>query len=147
MKEVMETFEDSSSPTLIGYYGLMAEKVSKIAEPNVTEQIRLRVLCELKGEYSVALNHLLNEIHAICYMLDEEAKDPKKYEVDEVAAFLRGRTVPHETHAQIRNLFDRRNKSPVSHADPIAWAVTKNEYMNYRHHVGNCLQHLFRRGQ
>ena len=143
MKEVMETFEDSSSPRLIGYYGLMAEKISKIVEPNVTEQIRLRVLCELKGEYSVALNHLLNEVHAICYVLDEEAKDPKKYETDEVATFLRDRTVPHEIHAQIRNLFDRRNKSPVSHADPIAWAVTKDEYMNYRHHVGKCIRYLF----
>ena len=60
---------------------------------------------------------------------------------------LREQRISHETHAQIRNLFDRRNKSPVSHADPIAWAVTKDEYMDYRSHVGNCLQHLFRRKQ
>ena len=74
MKEIMEVFEKTGlSPELIGYYGVMAEQVSKIVEPNVTEQIRLRVLCELKGEYSVALNHLLNEIHAICGILDEKA--------------------------------------------------------------------------
>ena len=142
MKEVMEVFEDSSLPTLIGYYGLRAEQVSKIAEPNVTEQIRLRVLCEQKEEHSVALNHLLNEIHAICGILDEEAKSKKKYKANQVAAFLRKQRVPHGTHAQIRNLFDRRNKSLVSHADPIAWAVTKDEYMNYRSHVGDCLKHL-----
>ena len=142
MKEVMEIFEDSLPPKLIGYYGLRVKRVSKIAEPNVTEQIRLRVLWELKEEYSVALNHLLNEIHAICRILDQEAKIAKRYEADEVAAFLSNQNVPHETHTQIRNLFDRRNKSLVSHADPIAWAVTKAEYMNYRHHVGNCLKHL-----
>ena len=143
MKEIMEVFEKTGlSPELIGYYGVMAEQVSKIVEPNVTEQIRLRVLCELKGEYSVALNHLLNEIHAICGILDEKATGAKRYEVNEVAAFLKNQNVTHETHAQIRKLFDRRNKSPVSHADPIAWAVTKDEYMSYRYHVGKCLKHL-----
>ena len=142
MKEVMEIFEDSLPPKLIGYYGLRAERVSKIAEPNVTEQIRLRVLCELKEEYSVALNHLLNEIQAICYVLDKGAKSTKKYEADQVATFLRNQNVSHKTHTQIRNLFDRRNKSPVSHADPTAWTVTKDEYVNYRSHVGDCLRHL-----
>lgn len=142
MKEVMEIFEDSSLPTLIGYYGLRAEQVSKIAEPNVTEQIRLRVLCELKEEYSVALNHLFNEIQAICYVLDKGAKGTKKYEANQVATFLRNQNVSHKTQTQIRNLSDRRNKSPVSHADPIAWTVTKEEYMGYRSHVGDCLRHL-----
>ena len=142
MKEIMKIFEDSLPPKLIGYYGLRAEEVSKIVEPNVTEQIRLRVLWEQKEEYSVALNHLLNEIHAICGILDEEAKSEKRYEANQVATFLRKQRVPHGTHAQIQNLFDRRNKSLVSHADPIAWAVTKDEYIGYRYHVGNCLKHL-----
>ena len=143
MKEVMEIFEQAGlPPKLLDYYGLTAEQISKIAEPNVIEQIRLRVLCEQKEEHSVALNHLLNEIHAICGILDEEAKGKKKYEANQVAAFLRKQRVPHRTHAQIRNLFDRRNKSTVSHADPIAWAVTKDEYMNYRSNVGDCLKHL-----
>ena len=142
MKEVMDIFDDSALPTLIGYFGLRAEQVSKIAEPNVAEQIRLRVLCEQKGEYSVAFNHLLNEIQAICYVLDEEANDLDKYKEIEVTQFLRNQRIPHGTLTPIRNLFDRRNKNPVSHADPIAWAVTKDEYMGYRGHVGNCLQHL-----
>ena len=143
MEKVMEIFERSSlSPKLPGYYGLTAKQILKIAQPNVIEQIRLRVLCEQKGEYSVALNHLLNEIHAICGVLDEKAKGAKNYEVGEVIKFLRNQKVPLETRAQIRNLFDRRNKSPVSHADPIAWGVTKDEYMHYHSHVGNCLKHL-----
>ena len=143
MKKIIKIFKASTlSPELMGYYGLQAEEVSKIAEPNVIEQIRLRILCELKEEYSVALNHLLNEIHAICYVLDSEAEDPEKYKADEVATFLRNQNVSHQTQTQIRNLFNRRNKNPVSHPDPIAWAVTKDEYMNYQRHVSNCLQHL-----
>ena len=143
MKKIIKIFKaDTLSLKLMGYYGLQAEQVSKIAEPNVIEQIRLRILCELKGEYSVALNHLLNEIHAICYVLDSEAKDPEKYKADEVATFLRNQNVSHQTQTQIRNLFNRRNKNPVSHPDPIAWAVTKDEYISYQYHVGNCLKHL-----
>ena len=142
MKKIMEFFEDSSLSKLKGYYGLRADQISKIAEPNVTEQIRLRTLCEQKGEYSVALNHLFNEIQAICYILDKKPMDPEEYRANKVAKFLRNQKVSHVTYAKISNLSDRRNKSPVPHADPIAWAVTKNEYLNYRSHVGNCLKHL-----
>ena len=145
MKEIIKIFKtDSLPPKLMGYYGLKAEQVSKIAEPDVVEQIRLRVLCELNREYSVALNHLLNEIQAICRVLDEKTKIVDRYAAPAVIEFLRCQKVPHETYAQIRNLFDRRNKNPVSHADPIAWAVSKDEYMSYRSHVGDCLKHLER---
>ena len=143
MEKVMEIFEEGSQPPkLLGYYNLTVEQIFKIAQPNVIKQIRLRVLCEQKGEYSVALNHLLNEIQAICRVLDEEAKSEDEYEAPKVTKFLKNQKVPHETHAQIWNLFDRRNKSPVSHPDPIAWAVTKDEYIKYHGHVGDCLQHL-----
>ena len=143
MKEIMEIFEAGIvPPELLNYGGLTEDQTLKIAQSDVIEQIRLRVLCELKGEHSVALNHLLNEIQAICRMLDENAKNPSEYKEPGVMQFLKNQQVPHETCAQIRNLFDRRNKSPVSHPDPIAWAVTKDEYMNYHSHVGNCLKHL-----
>ena len=75
-------------------------------------------------------------------MLDKKSMDPEEYKADKVAKFLTNQKVSHGTYAKIRNLSDRRNKSPVPHADPIAWAVTKNEYLNYRSHVGDCLKHL-----
>ena len=143
MEKVMEIFEEGSQPPkLLGYYNLTVEQIFKIAQPDVIKQIRLRVLCEQKGEYSVTLNHLLNEIQAICFVFDEDVKNATKYGATEVEKFLKNQKVPHETHTQIWNLFDRRNKSPVSHPDPIAWAVTKDEYMNYHSHVGDCLKHL-----
>ena len=143
MKKVMGIFKAGSvPPESLSYDGLTEDQTLKIAQPHIIEQIRLRVLCEQKGEYSVALNHLLNEIQAICRVLDEEAKSEDEYEAPKVTKFLKNQKVPHETHAQIWNLFDRRNKSPVSHPDPIAWAVTKDEYIKYHGHVGDCLQHL-----
>ena len=143
MKEIIEIFESRGLQLeLLGYYELTDKQTLEITQPNVMEQIRLRVLAEQKGEYSVALNHLQNEIHAICDILDKEPRCANKYDATEVSRFLRRRNVFHETRTQIRNLFDRRNKSPVSHADPIAWAVTRDEYEGYRCHVGKCLKHL-----
>ena len=141
MREIMEIFESPGlSSELPGYHRLTAEQTFRIARPHIIDQIRLRRLAEQQGEYSVALNHLLNEIHAICRLLD--CKKTASYTAREVGKFLRRENLPHETQDQIRNLFDRRNKSTVSHADPIAWPVSKEEYEGYRDNVGQCLKHL-----
>ena len=144
IQKVMEIFASAKLPSKsLGYYELTKKQtLESITQPYVIEQIRLRILCEQKGEYSVALNHLLNEIHAICSDLDETSKCAKKYEAPEVNDFLKNRCVRNETRAKIWNLSDRRNKNPVSHADPIAWPVSKDDYLDYRRHVGDCLKHL-----
>lgn len=128
-----------SSP---GYFDLKEAQVLKIAEyPNVIEQIRLRIQCEQRQEYSVGLNHLVNEIQAICAHLDPEASKDK-YEVTQMIQFLIRKEVPFEICSKIRNLFDRRNKNPVSHSDPIAWAISEQEYFDYRKYVGICLSYI-----
>ena len=141
MRKIMKIFETPGlSSELPGYHRLTAEQTFRIARPHIIDQIRLRRLAEQQGEYSVALNHLLNEIHAICRLLD--CKKTALYTAREVGKFLRRENLPHETQDQIRNLFDRRNKSTVSHADPIAWPVSKEEYKGYRENVRQCLKHL-----
>ena len=143
MKEIMETYsQERISSELPGYFDLTGEQLSKVDRSYVIEQIRLRVLCEQKGEYSVALNHLLNEIHAICYVLDGERILLEDFNAHEVRVFLERATVPHQTYSHIVNLFDRRHKSTVSHPDPLAWAVDKDEYEGYRDNVRECLKHL-----
>lgn len=42
-----------------------------MGQQHIIEQIRLRVFNEKIGSYSVALNHLLNEIHGICMLIDK----------------------------------------------------------------------------
>ena len=143
LAKILEIFKKKGLPTKSpGYYDVTQKQVLKIAKPHIIEQIRLRVSCEQRAEFSVALSHLYNEFHAICHKLDENRTALKSYKRPNVEEFLRTNNVPSETKAQVLNLFDRRNKSLVSHADPIAWAVTREAYEGYRCHVGKCLKHL-----
>ena len=143
MKEVMEIFEAGGVlPKSPSYGGLTEEQTLEIAQPHIIEQIRLRRSHERKEEYSVALNHLLNEIQAICFVLDDPVENEDKYKAPAVLKFLDHQKVSDETRTQIQNLFDQRNETPVSHPKRTASAVTKKKYLNYRSHVRDCLKHL-----
>ena len=109
---------------------------------NVIEQIRLRRFAERKQQHSVALNHLLNEIQAICFYLDKRPIVEKKYKAPKVLEFLNEMKVPYIISNEIKNLFDRRNKNLVSHADSIAWLVSQAEYEDYHKAVGKCLKYI-----
>lgn len=145
MCPIIDVFlEEEISSAHPGYYDLIFDQVSKISEmPNVIEQIRLRIKAERRDDFSVALNHLVNEIHAICYELDSDNKNKNNsYQANETGAFLLSKNVPHATCIKIRNLFDRRNKNTISHADPVGWSVSEDEYYQYHKHVGICLNHV-----
>ena len=143
LKDIVEILEVSElSPESLGYFDLTKEQILKVKEPYILEQIKLRILCEQKGEYSVALNHLLNEIQATCHALEGTTTKLKKYGQTRVIEFLDAQKVPYETWGQIQKLFDRRHKSTISHPDPIAWPVAEDDYIGYRSHVANCLKYL-----
>ena len=127
-----------------GYYNLACMQMKKLSEmPDVLEQTRLRTLSERSTSYSVALNHLVNEIHAVC--IKQEKAKKENYNVNDVVKFLHSKGTRHETCIKIRNLFDRRNSNSVSHPSSdgsLAWEVTKEEYLDYYEHVGQCLDFL-----
>lgn len=127
-----------------GYYNLACMHMKKLSEmPDVLEQTKLRVLSEKSASYSVALNHLVNEIHAVC--IKQEQANKKNYDVNDVVKFLQSKGIQHEVCIKVRNLFDRRNSNRVSHPgsdESIAWEVTKEEYLDYYEHVGRCLDFL-----
>ncbi len=124
-----------------GYFALDYDKARRLADmPGVIEQVRLRVYHEVTGGYSIALNHLLNELHGICYSLDCDRK--KDYDAHAVVEFLDSQGVPHENTIKVRKLFDRRNTNQVSHPETehsSAWSVTKSEYQSYHEVVAECL--------
>jgi hypothetical protein len=127
-----------------GYYNMPDDKLSFLYSHNhIIEQIRLRAINQRIEYYSVALNHLLNEIHAICLILDKYTKkNPKDYDANDVADFLVKENVPTDICIVIRKLFDRRNTNQISHPGSTrgnVWAVTKDEYLRYREYVGQCL--------
>jgi AbiA family abortive infection protein len=129
---------------LTGYYNLSANSIKSISkDPHIVEQIRLRVFNEKIESYSVALNHLLNEIHAIALLRDQQNKKTNEYEADDAVNYLIYKGVPHEICIDIRNLFDRRNRNTVSHPGSeqrTTWGVTKEEYFKYLEAVGKCLE-------
>lgn len=114
-------------------------------EHYIVSQIQARRFSEMAGEYSVALNHLLNEIHAVCCWKDPGCTSMKSYSAKHVTDFLMGRGIEHGIVLRIRNLFDRRNNTPVSHpgyGSLASWAVPKSEYQEFYEHVGRCLDRL-----
>lgn len=139
--KVFHTMIDIKQP---GYYSIEFDKLSPLLnQPHIIEQIRLRSLNERLGYHSVALNHLLNEIHAICHLLDQGNSSPiKDYDANKVHSYLLKRSVSHDICNAITRLFDRRNINQVSHSGSnvhSAWAVTQQEYIEYRDYVGQCL--------
>jgi AbiA family abortive infection protein len=151
MRDIVEDLERSNLPVSDpGYYGLSSEKPLLLSEmPYIVEQIRHRVYSERTQSYSVALNHLLNEVHAICYERDSHS-DHGRYRAPNVIDFLDSQGVPISVCANIRNLFDRRNHNQISHPgsdENTTWSVTKEEYYRYHSHVGKCLRALMNNGQ
>jgi AbiA family abortive infection protein len=143
-KQIINLYENPNiSSDLPGYFHLPYQQTFIIkSQTNIIEQIRLRVFSEKIDSYSVALNHLLNEIHAICIYLDTP-NNKNKYEADDVVNYLKTRFVPHDICVGIRNLFDRRNRNTISHPssdNKVAWGVKKEEYFEYREAVGRCLK-------
>ncbi len=144
MKPIIDIYSRKNpSRTKPGYFDLTEKQIARISNnPNILEQIRLRIKAERRGHYSVALNHLLNEVHAICYVLESPSKKQKKYNAKDAVKFLNSKTIPHEVCVQVGNLFDRRNKNPISHADTLAWPVDRSEYLSYAEYVSTCLSHI-----
>ncbi|HHV27608.1 MAG TPA: hypothetical protein GXX63_10490 [Tissierellia bacterium] len=129
-----------------GYYNLSIKGLSKIYErDSILQQIELRALYERKNSYSVALNHLVNEFHSICFYLDDyENKDHNKYTAADVDNFLNNK-VTFDSKNSIQNLFKRRNNNDVSHPgtdELLSQGVTKEEYKKYKKVVGKCLNEI-----
>ncbi|MFH1185120.1 MAG: AbiA family abortive infection protein [Chloroflexota bacterium] len=124
-----------------GYHDMPERKTLRIAGfPNVIEQIRLRAFAEQRGDYSVALNHLLNEIQSVCHRVERSPVQQKAYTANHVDQFLQRMALPHDVRIGVRNLFDRRNKNPVAHADEISWPVEEQEFVRYREVVAQVLR-------
>ena len=133
-----------------GYYGLQNSQLQKLSNlPDVIEQMRHRVFNERINSYSVALNHLLNELHGICYQIDGNGDKSKDYDANQVVQFLQAQGIPNSICIGVRRLFDRRNTNQVSHpgsANFLAWSVSQSEYWQYHQIVSECLDVLIEPG-
>ena len=150
MRPIIELFEDQNSyQDYPGYYKLDRTQILHLYSDSYTiEQIQLRVINERLKVFSVALNHLLNEIHRICYIKDVNYTDSSgNYDAIDVVNFLESEGIPNKYRTKIRNLFERRNRNLVSHPSSEnneSWTVTEDEYLDYHKSVGECLKRLLK---
>ena len=125
-----------------GYYKIDIKKLATLTKQvSFIEQIRQRIYSERQGHYSIALNHLLNEIQLACCII--EGKDIKTFSEPAVETFLTSKGVDNPTKTKISNLFNRRNNNPVSHPGSdsrVAWAVDKTEYNEYKTNVAKAFE-------
>jgi len=125
-----------------GYYKIDIKKLATLTKQvSFIEQIRQRIYSERQGHYSIALNHLLNEIQLACCII--EGKDIKTFSEPAVETFLTSKGVDNPTKTKISNLFNRRNNNPVSHPGSdsrVAWAVDKTEYNEYKTNVAKTFE-------
>lgn len=128
-----------------GFYKVNLSKMTiVINQVSYIEQVRQRVYAEMRKQYSIALNHLLNEIQLICCTLESE--NINKYEAPKLVRFLNEKNVNNSIITQISNLFDRRNNNQISHPGSdsrVAWAVNEDEYNNYKHSVAKAIEYIF----
>lgn len=142
MAEIIRIYREGAlASEYPGYHGLSSlGSLALLDMPHVVEQIRLRTFAERAELYSLALNHLLNEIQGICCSVFGMAPDELSGgRIEEPLARV---GVPSDTRIKIVNLFDRRNSNQVSHPGQdgnLPWAVAKDEYHDYYRHVGKCL--------
>lgn len=144
-KDIVELIVNSNRICDVpGYYNLSCMSIRRISYmPEVIEQMRMRYFYERNQSYSVALNHLLNEIHAVCIRAVEN--EDEDCNANKIFEYLTSLNIPYETRITIRNLFDRRNHNGVSHpgkGNSTVREVTKEEYFDYQQHVGYCLESL-----
>jgi len=131
-------FDDS------GYYNIPRCLVKKLrCYYSTIEQIQHRAISEKTTNYSVALSHLLNEIHSLCYETDKNKNENNAYKETDVVSYLQQIGIPLLQIAKISNLFDRRNSNLVSHPTTqknTASSVTKEQYEHYKKYVGICIK-------
>lgn len=110
----------------------------------VIEQMKHRVYSEYLGNYTMALNFMLNEFQQICLELDQGANS-KKYNSQNVTLFLSKMKISLSDIIQIENLFNRRNNNIISHpglSGISPWEVTETEYNTYKTSVNTILGRL-----
>jgi hypothetical protein len=106
--------------------------LNKIENSSLLQQIKQRHLNEKLGFYNVAFNHLLNEFQNIAEAayFDRNEKNAKD---------IRNKLTTEGFKTQeilfVSDFFKRRNQNSISHTNHNElgfWAVSKNEYLEYK---------------
>jgi len=141
--DILSNVDGTNKFDKTGYYDIPLILATFLSDTrNAVYQIKNRKLTEIRGESSVAINYLLNEIHSVCFSLDQNGNEIKYYGAKEVISFLDRCFVPHELITSVRRLFDIRNLNPLSHPGSESFPskiLSVDEYYKIREKVGLCI--------
>ncbi|MDV6373111.1 hypothetical protein [Deinococcus arenicola] len=119
-------------PSLYDFSSVSQSKLDLFGEnPNFIFQCRNRKLAEWSNRWSLASNHLLNELQLLCSMcgLPDSQLDPTN-----LSTYLVNSGLPSIHALEIKRLFDRRNNNTISHAghrSRIILPVSESEYRKF----------------
>ena len=124
-----------------GYFNFSNSLVSLIQnEHDIIRQIERRVLAEKRKDFSVALNHLINELEATCFAFDPNRPTfIKNYNQEGVKIFLQTCGVSAKDLGLLPAIYSGRHSNSVSHPgslhEPVQ-AVSKQIFTDYKIAVG-----------
>jgi len=107
------------------------------------QQIKLRRLNEIIGNYSVGFNHLLNEFQNIFELVyfDSQQKTGK-----EIMMKMQDEKFTNTEIEFVTDFFERRNQNSISHTntnDIGLWNVTPSEYISYKNRLRPILAKIY----
>lgn len=148
--KIIQKFKKNDIDEIKGYSNLELNKLNEISpfseliSVELIFQIIQREYSEKKEEFSLALNHLVNEIQLLCFKLDESKTDFKKYLATDVSEFLSSH-ISNKNNYAITNMFSVRNNNQISHGvnnKVFMKEIEKTEYLEYKKVVQNCIQKI-----
>ncbi len=147
-KMLVEDFQLSEIPSeQPGYFNVSDMHLLLIRdEHDITRQIERRVLAERRRDFSVAMNHLINELEALCFAFDPDRPESiKKYNQESVQRFIEGHGALRSDLSMIPAIYKGRHSNSVSHPgsylEPIQ-TVLENDYLRYKGVIGRFIKKI-----
>lgn len=110
---------------------------------DIIRQIERRVLAEKRRDFSVAMNHLVNELEAVCFAFDpNKPSSVKKYNQDNVRSFVQSCGALTSDLNMLSTIYSGRHSNSVSHPgslqEPIQ-TVSETDYSRHKAVIGRFI--------
>lgn len=144
-KVLVEDFQLTAIPSQNPGYFDISDALALIIqdEHDIIRQIERRVLAEKRRDFSVAMNHLVNELEAVCFAFDpNKPSSVKKYNQDNVRSFVQGCGALTSDLNMLPTIYSGRHSNAVSHPgsiqEPIQ-TVLESDYSRHKSVIGRFI--------
>lgn len=142
---LVEDFQLTTIPSQRPGYFNMSDMHTLIIQDihDIIRQIERRVLAEKRRDFSVAMNHLVNELEAVCFAFDpDRPSSVKKYNQENVRSFAQSRGTLTSDLNMLSTIYSGRHSNSVSHPgslqEPIQ-TVSEVDYGKYKAIIGRLI--------